>query len=189
MSDPMDLVRAYGMSVEEAAANWVRAAEAIAAAVRAEGEDEPVSDVVEFVAWLREQLDEDERAILDRWDSDGRARVATMWTGGEPGYTTVASDQGDGVWVADGREVTDARHVLVLFDPARVLAEVAAKKAILDLYRQAWGEHQSWLEDVGGDTFGRADEIRGRVESLHETIRLLAQPYAGRPGWREEWAT
>jgi hypothetical protein len=127
--------------------------------------------------WLRQQIDEDERVILDRWDSDGRARVATMWTGSEPGYTTMASDQGDGVWVADGREVTDARHALVLFDPARVLAEVAAKRAILE-------ECIDTIELNSGEVVN--SESVWLAESI---VKAMAQPYAGRPGWREEWAT
>jgi hypothetical protein len=132
-----------------------------------------VSDAIE--TFVRACLDEDERMVLDHWDSDGRARIATMWTGSEPGYTTVASDQGDGVWVADGREVTDARHVQVLFDPARVLAEVAAQRKLLDLIHE-------WARNCPAPA--------GNEAAIAHWMRLaLAQPYAGRPGWREEWAT
>jgi len=136
----------------------------------------------DLVAFVRACLDEDERAILDHWDSDGRARIATMWTGGEPGYTTVASDQGDGAWVADGREVVDARHVLVLFDPARVLAEVAAKREQLRICVAAMEageipEHATWSDHAAG------------AEVARDMVAVMAQPFAGRPGWREEWAT
>ena len=47
-----------------------------------------------LVEFLLARIAEDEERIA-HWDSDGRARVATMWTGGTPGYTTVASDHAD----------------------------------------------------------------------------------------------
>jgi hypothetical protein len=52
--DLMDAIRAIGMSVEEAAANWVRAAESIAAAVRAERE-EPMKKTGKFIVeWVHD---------------------------------------------------------------------------------------------------------------------------------------
>ena len=141
----------------------------------------------ELVAFVRACLDEDKRAILDRWDSDGRARIATMWTGGEPGYTTVASDQSDGVWIADGREVDDARHVLVLFDPARMLADVAAKRAILGLAQGMLDEADEQDKRAELSIYEEGGECQ-RTDA-RAIIRALAQPFAGRPGWREEWAT
>ena len=86
----------------------------------------------EMIARIRAALDDQQRRILVGWDSDGKARVATMWTGHEPGYTTVASDQGDNEWVADGREVDDARHVTVLFDPAAELRRIDAMRKMVD---------------------------------------------------------
>jgi hypothetical protein len=57
-----------------------------------------------------------------------------------------------------------ARH-----DPARMLAEVAAKRRLIEV---AVGAIES-AQPLTGDRI----------------VRLLAQPYAGRPGWRGEWAT
>jgi hypothetical protein len=148
--------------------------------------------VDELVAFVRACLDEDERVIRDRWDSDGRARVATMWTGGEPGYTTVASDHGDGVWIADGREVTDARRVQVLFDPARVLAEVAAKRAIVDLHHRVDDDYPNgWPENPSCAGCHAGYDEEPWTEHINDCpeLRILAGIYAGRPGWREEWAT
>lgn len=122
----------------------------------------------DLIAFLRTQLDADERRILDGWDSDGKARVATMWTGGEPGYTTVASDHGDARWVANGFHIGDARHVTILWDPKRELAEIDAKRRIIDelLIGVPDGDPDGWVRDIA---------------------RLLALPYADRPGYREEW--
>jgi hypothetical protein len=64
--------------------------------------------------------------------------------------------------------------------PARVLAEVAAKRAILDVLtsrEKAGDSEESLWHKIGYD------------RAAFDVIRQLAQPYAGRPGWREEWAT
>jgi hypothetical protein len=72
-----------------------------------------------------------------------------------------------------------ARH-----DPARVLAEVEAKRQIMEC-------HESWVA-------GNGDTICGRCEREHidgrpgghfpcQTLRLLALPYAGHPDYRQEW--
>lgn len=110
-----------------------------------------------------------ERQILDGWDSDAESRVATMWTGGEPGYTTVAADQGDGVWIADGREVEDARHVCILFDPREVLAECEAKRRIVEHFTK----HRNW------------QEFYGAIAMV--PLKALASVYADHPDYREEW--
>jgi hypothetical protein len=66
-----------------------------------------------------------------------------------------------------------ARH-----DPARVLAECAAKRRIIAL-------HDQWHEC----TFGRGLEAAGAVQQDEAcpTLRLLALPYADHPDYREEW--
>jgi len=70
---------------------------------------------------------------------------------------------------ADANGAHIARH-----DPARVLAECAAKRQIVEL---AW------------DHFGDP-EFAGGMEYAHEqVVAILAQPYRDRPGWRDEWAT
>lgn len=58
----------------------------------------------------------------------------------------------------------DAEHIAT-WDPDRVLAECAAKRQIIEA---TWGgpDHEQMWEHA---------------------VRALAQPYAGRPGWRDEW--
>lgn len=155
--------------------------------------------------FLLARYDADEAAILNGWDSDGRARVATMWTGGDPGYTTVASDHDDGEWIADGRHVDDASHVQVLFDPARVLADIKAKRRIVEL-------HESWpvlveqpptfdpVDTSDPSTFAvRASQqiawttqqeyrrIFGGEPPTAPMLRELAAVYADHPDCRREW--
>ena len=60
-----------------------------------------------------------------------------------------------------------------------VLADVAAKRRIIDVYRAE-------VIDVGMP--GRPEWVHGRVPvEAHTAMRLLALPYADRPGYREEW--
>jgi len=146
----------------------------------------------------------DDEAAVYAWDSDGAAQVASMWTGPEPGYATVASGRPASGWFADGREVEDARHVEVLYNPARVLAECEAKRQIVEL-------HKSWpvlvktppkfSADTGDPTsltmrmsqqvmWATEQEYRERFGSEPPTapmLRVLAAVYADHPDYDESW--
>ena len=121
----------------------------------------------ELIAFMRRCLDDDERVA--------REITAPEWSEGCS-------------WLADLRDPlpsqrrayglpkewqmlteADTRHI-ARWDPARVLAEVDAKRRIL-----------AWLAD--------AELSDGTTWSFDGDglLRLLAQPYAGRDGWREEW--
>jgi hypothetical protein len=86
-------------------------------------------------------------------------------------------------WGMQGQWFTEANDKVDEFvqrmSPARVLAEVAAKRAIVDSYQ--------WHIDNADRPF--AYERAGEMQLAERHVQLLAQPYAGRPGWREEWAT
>lgn len=129
----------------------------------------------ELVAWYRQQLDDDERAAK----AAGRRR----WTS-DTQITTTRDDAG--VWVLgeDGDPVAVARHAfdesgesvsphdtgghIARHDPAAVLADVEAKRAVLEL-----------CVTETPDTGGRPLALR--------TVRLLARAYRHRPGWKTEW--
>ena len=78
------------------------------------------------------------------------------------------SDEGDPT------DVHIARH-----DPARVLAECAAKRRIVEQITSTSAEIKSAMP--GGS--GRLSSMYG----LERTLHLLAQPYADHPDYREEW--
>jgi hypothetical protein len=108
-----------------------------------------VSAVDELIAFVRAALDEDERVALACPDK---------------------------TWPQIGNGA-GAEHI-ARWDPARVLAEVEAKRRILD-------EH-----DPSPTTKTCCPTCRDYDEPIQApcpTVRLLAQPYADRPGWREEW--
>lgn len=65
----------------------------------------------------------------------------------------------------------------IFVSSARWRAEVEAKRRILDL----------WTMSDANAEFPNYDG--GHATALEEVFGLLAQPYAGRPGWRAEWTT
>lgn len=98
----------------------------------------------ELIAFVRAALDEDERV----------ARALEPVFGIYPdGHTSAGSE------------------FLDRFDADRVLAEVEAKRRILDAL-QGQREEDDPFVPLAGDVIPKA----------------LAKPYAGREGWREEWS-
>jgi hypothetical protein len=79
-----------------------------------------------------------------------------------------------------------AGHI-VRHDPARVLAEVEAKRRIIDLAEVAT---QREATSAGYDAVARLEKALAKVTApeLERVLRLLALPYADREGYQEEWA-
>jgi hypothetical protein len=134
----------------------------------------------ELMAFLRERLDEDEqiaRAVDDR---------SAPW---------------DGQWVTDGSDALRTFNGHVLFyghngplkpglvdhiarhDPARVLAEVEAKRRILDEIVPRMNE----IDDHIHGEWGVGPIDPSTYESLG-LLRLLAAPYADHRDYQPEWA-
>jgi hypothetical protein len=120
---------------------------------------------VTLVEFLLARLAEDEaaaqRAVPGPWELQGEPRETLVFSA--PTGVSVAVG-----WLRDLDHV--ARH-----DPARVLAEVAAKRLI--------------LEYAPPKAHGTFDDgwRRGQMAFHAHTLRLLALPYAGHPDYREEW--
>jgi hypothetical protein len=136
----------------------------------------------ELIAFLTACLDEDERVAREA--DSGR------WLPEDKGITFEyrADDFHGGE--AQARLVADTRanqwHI-ASWDPARVLAEVEAKRRILDLHAPINGyDPNGPVCSTCGETGNPGDEMLV-VRWPCPTVRLLAQPCAARPGWREEW--
>ena len=67
------------------------------------------------------------------------------------------------------------------FDPAFVLAQCAAVRAVVALHADH-GHECATPEDASGPTYG----WYARTHDC-QTLRLIAQPYEGRPGWDAAW--
>lgn len=130
----------------------------------------------DLAAWLLEQIDEDERIATN----DGRVQAAE-WTA----LATGPESDWSAPWevlrvggVAFRAIDHEARHA-ANWDPKRALAECEAKRRLVVC---AW--EVAALEDSAAWEYGR-DPV------FHESQRMLkvmALPYADRPGYRAEWA-
>ena len=131
----------------------------------------------DLAAFLAARLDEDEAAAkmatkFPHWHAqpwydgqflkDGRTERADLW--GRPGMQFTGQGALDTV-VADHI----ARH-----DPARVLREVAAGRALLADYLQAI------------DDYAEFDVIR--INHLKRAVKWRAAVYSDHPDYRQEWA-
>jgi hypothetical protein len=140
----------------------------------------------DLVAFLRARLDEDAAAAREAdpgpWEVRGTCgevyRVHTVGTlvdsvGGCHGHSEVFVSQVPNKPNHRQNAAHVARH-----DPTRVLAEVAAKKAIIDTHRR---QADRWCVtcDVPGDYQGPPHGCT--------TLRLLTAVYADHPDYREEW--
>lgn len=114
----------------------------------------------DLVTWLRAKLDEDERLA--------HAVSEHLAYGGPRGFG-----------LGPGELPEPIRQFIWNGTPARVLAEVEAKRRRLDvLERLALNPHNDddfGLGLYGPDGFGA------------DLLRVEALPYADRPGYREEW--
>jgi hypothetical protein len=118
----------------------------------------------ELVPWLRAQLDDDERV----------AREANPELGAVRSFLELITPEVE----------ADEAHI-VRWDPPRVLAEVEAKRRILDLHAESDFPYDP--DDGPGDYSWAAKCMTCYGDDPCPTLRLLALPYAGREGYREEW--
>jgi hypothetical protein len=165
----------------------------------------------DLVQWMRAQLDEDERvaraaseyAEADwRLDEDGET---VLWWPPEPHIAEkerekglpVVSDHWRGQTIESGG--TRLAPHIARHDPARVLREIDATRQLLDLHGLV---HRDllWI-DENSDERTAEIPVCGHCVPRHSsyphpsavpqgpctTLRMLALPYADRPGYRDEW--
>lgn len=83
---------------------------------------------------------------------------------------------GDGIEIYDEGGHTEEQAVFIAAnDPAFVLADIAAKRAIIATYSDVQ------LSEDGRVLGGAGPEV------YYEILRRLAQPFAEHPGYRQEW--
>jgi hypothetical protein len=156
----------------------------------------------ELVAWLRQQIDHDEKVANAAGEICGCHAAALQWTfdrDDEVGGPIVIvgnphPDMPHKLTRKWGRSYPDtfaAEHI-TLHDPARVLAEVAVKRLMLDAVARHLDPHPGVLctnIDADGEPTYEPCELHvaaiGRLDPY--VLRLLVLPYADGPGFREEW--
>jgi hypothetical protein len=127
----------------------------------------------DLVAFLRARLDEDEQT----------AQAVPGWANGwrRNTYPEVVPQcdeirTAEGALIVEIRDDTAGEHI-ARWDPARVLAEVEAKRRIVDAF-----------EAVDGDRarlHNAALHLQWNV--LRTVVQTLALPHAGHPDYREAW--
>jgi hypothetical protein len=134
-----------------------------------------VNGLVEF---LRARLDEDERRAR-RMAGGGHLEGARRWIAGEANADGVRTEAGTPVtrfsWPYEMEHI--ARH-----DPQRVLADVAAKRAIVQMYENAFLAQRTDLTRYNQIQDGAA------VDVLGVAVRHLAAVYVDHPAYRQRWA-
>lgn len=136
----------------------------------------------DLVQWLNDQLDTDAQRAT--------AAGGVDWLRAEhPGETVVIFDsKGEPVvydegWPSEAQAAHIAEH-----DPARVLREIDAKREIVRLHTSPHSVVDGFCVEEGGQCTHRGEtECTICGGDGCATLRLLALPYADRPGYREEW--
>ena len=147
-----------------------------------------MSGVEDLVRWLRAQLDEDEQAAHAATDGPWTPwRNSTMRGLGDLLHVVLTPGQKPGAKaVIVTASWLDAEHI-ARHDPARVLREIDAKRQLLALHVPTPHEDEGdpW---PGCSTCSWRDEMDDlRVRYPCPTVRLLALPYTGRPGYLDAW--
>ena len=143
----------------------------------------------ELTAFLKTRLDEDEAAAVAAAHDSARLAGRGTWS---TELGTIVTDAEDPDWaICDLTPFVDdeclARHI-ARHDPARVLREVAAKRAIL-------AQHGWFIPDVGWSKGERCcnccgagmDDVYLTAPWPCETVKALAAIWSYHPDYREEW--
>jgi hypothetical protein len=120
----------------------------------------------DLVAFLRARLDEDEQVART-----AEAETSAVWTA----YSESVDEEGGGA-VATGSYgyFGDQRHHIARHDPARVLAEVDAKRDVIRLAERAHDYHATF--------------VSGFAAAMEDALRKFALAYADHPDYKPEWA-
>jgi hypothetical protein len=134
----------------------------------------------DLVTWLRAQLDADEQVALavkdDRYgdnDTDEWKSWAIQYDADEAWPVLTGIGMRLAHSYADNVITPQRGEHIALWDPARALAEIDAKRQLLD--------ESAYWESVDGPNDPASVSCGGSV------LAILALPYADRPGYREEW--
>ncbi|MGV9352263.1 DUF6221 family protein [Streptomyces misionensis] len=133
-----------------------------------------MDDLVQF---LRARLDEDEQTARRAGDSFRQI--------GETGV--IVATEGDRAEECASANWAGIAEHIVHHDPARVLAEVDAKRRLVDEHKPSRSKGRPNMERgcLSCTTAQEWDAKANEANCL--TLRLLALPYADHPGYREEW--
>jgi len=134
-------------------------------------------------SWLLDQIAEDERIARAGWFgfpwADGPLPSGARWVADYHKIRERTDEQRLGDTVAETRsaDVSRSRHIAE-WNPKRVLGECDTK-------RQMVAEAKYWYDKV--NNLEDYPALSDRFDVAFGMLRLLALPYAHRPGYRDEW--
>lgn len=142
----------------------------------------------ELVEFLRARLDEDEAA------AKRAAAVASRWV--DAGSLLLGLTEEPNIYELDFAAATNYRYDDALthaarHDPDRVLADVQAKRRIMDEHMPTPVDAVAWEDDQEAPygcrtcAFSSEEGVRGWGYCL--TLKLLALPHAGHEHYRDKW--
>jgi hypothetical protein len=137
--------------------------------------------MTDLVTFLKEHLDEDE-------DAAKRVRQPYRLYACEDGHLSepvrvddlYGDRDGEYDQWEDGEDRLPNHHNswALVYDPARVLREIQAKRQILDDYERALKNSRAHPGDAAS---------AGALLALHGVVKTIAATYADHPAFREEW--
>lgn len=134
-----------------------------------------------LAAFLAARLDEREAAAkAAAGDGDGIWGIAGNIS------QRALRDVGTGSGRFDAPSAADALHIIT-YDPAAVLADITADRALLNLMTEAHAEMDRLLADKHAGDVERAMAI-GRARGATVAVKHRAARYASHPDYRAEWA-
>ena len=141
-------------------------------------------NLVGLVEFLQQRLDDFERlakaATDGPWKADDADYAEAIYAA--DGYTAVVAGGRWGGEASVFNETADALFIAAN-DPAYVLADIAAKRRIIELHK---GGHECSQYDHNGEvdscTYSHDFEDCS-------TLKLLAAPFRSHPDWQPEWNT
>lgn len=128
-----------------------------------------------IVEFLNARLDEDETKAK-------AARGATWVASQRGGVVDLDDDRGKEVTGGDGGLAWSDADFMAHHDPARVLREVEAKRAILNL-RDALTDRRAALSEYTM----RTTHTEAGIESYDHVVQHMAAVYADHPDYQQEW--
>lgn len=132
----------------------------------------PANPPADLVAWLRQQLDDDEEVASD---AAGLSASRSRWMRDAISCVVDATDNGLIVY-GEGTPTPEQAEHIARHDPARILREVEVKRRIMEKHGASDRMEYSYFLCTGCSDGHPCD-----------TLRLLALPYDDHPECREEW--
>lgn len=137
--------------------------------------------MTDLVEWLLARITEDEAVATQAAEAVGSTWGHSRWG------SSVYDDATGGVFaVGPAGESLDepARAHICGWDPARVLAECAAKRQLVALHSD---DDELGAHECPDSVRTHPANHNTGFELICLTLKLLAQPYKDQPGWQPEW--